>query len=236
MRATRSSHPPVVRRLGSGHRGEEPHCFPRASLAAMVPVTVSDCSPVPGRPDRNPVHSNRRRQGPGSRAATFLLLLLAAGCGDGAPPEGGPGEDAPGDSAPPTAATTLYFVRGDAPAPVQRTVAGEPGPETTLRALLQGPTAQEREAGITSWFSDATADRLHSLSLAEGGRLVVDFNNLQEVIPNASSSTGSTFLLLELNSTLFQHPEVEVIEYRMEGSCQAFWGWLQYECQDVRRP
>jgi hypothetical protein len=202
----------------------------------MVPVAVSECSPVPSRPDGSPVSEKRRRKGPGARAAALvLLLLLPAGCGDAAPPEGGRSEEAPWDSAPLTT-TTLYFVRGDAPAPVERTVAGEAGPETTLRALLQGPTPQEREAGISSWFSDTTADRLHSLSLAGGGRLVVDFNDLQEVIPNASSSTGSTLLLLELNTTLFQHPEVEVIEYRMEGSCQAFWGWLQYECQDVRRP
>lgn len=113
-------------------------------------------------------------------------------------------------------------------------MAGNPGPEATLRALLQGPTPEERAAGINSWFSEATADRLHSVSLQEGGRLVVDFKDLREVIPNASASTGSTLLLQELNTTLFQQPGVEVIEYRMDGSCQAFWGWLQYECRDVR--
>jgi hypothetical protein len=26
------------------------------------------------------------------------------------------------------------------------------------------------------------------------------------------------------------------VEYRMEGSCEAFWEWLQFGCQKVLRP
>lgn len=163
----------------------------------------------------------------------LLILLLASACVD-APQrdeEGSPADTA----AAPITRTTLFFTRDEKPVAVERTLFGEAGPAATLRALLQGPTADERAAGITSWFSEATAGRLHSVSLQEGGRLVVDFHDLRQAIPNASSSTGSTLLLQELNTTLFQFPTVEVIEYRMDGSCQAFWGWLQYECQDVRR-
>jgi hypothetical protein len=163
----------------------------------------------------------------------LVIVPLLAACGD-APQGAGGGEEPSGATATSPATTTVFFTLDEKPVAVERTLAGEPGPEATLRALLQGPTADERAAGITSWFSEATGDRLLSVSLQAGGRLVVDFRDLREVIPNASSSTGSTLLLQELNTTLFQHPGVEVIEYRMEGSCQTFWGWLQYECRDVR--
>jgi hypothetical protein len=43
-------------------------------------------------------------------------------------------------------------------------------------------------------------------------------------------------LLQELNGTVFQFPEIRSVEYRMEGSCDLFWEWLQYGCRVVARP
>ena len=56
------------------------------------------------------------------------------------------------------------------------------------------------------------------------------------LIPNATSSAGSEQLLSSLDSTVFRVPNVTAVEYRLNGSCDAFWEWLQRGCTVVRRP
>jgi hypothetical protein len=96
----------------------------------------------------------------------------------------------------------------------------------SLEALLAGPTAAEREATLGSWFSADTAGMLRSVSMRDG-HAVVDFRDLRPVIPNASSSAGSVRLLSQLDGTVFQFPSVRSVEYRIDGSCEAFTEWLQ---------
>jgi hypothetical protein len=118
----------------------------------------------------------------------------------------------------------------DVSTPVSRTAPDGPNViEATLRALLAGLTDDERATGLGSFFSADTADALNSVTLGSG-RLVVDFNDAI-LINNAGTSTGSTYFLAELNANLFQFPEVGSIEYRLNGSCDAFYGWLQGSCQ-----
>jgi hypothetical protein len=35
---------------------------------------------------------------------------------------------------------------------------------------------------------------------------------------------------------VFQFDWVRSVEYRLDGSCDAFWEWLQRSCQVVTRP
>lgn len=124
---------------------------------------------------------------------------------------------------------TLYFSRGESVVAVSRRApVGGGGLEAALRQLVQGPTPGERAAGLHSWFSDTTADALRSVSLNDEGRAVVDFEDLRHLIPNASTSAGSGMLLRELNGTVFAMPSVRSVEYRIEGSCEQFWEWLQF--------
>lgn len=187
------------------------------------------------------------------RIPTILLLALATTtCGDAAeqdpppPAEGAPGmpgeavPDTEGEAAPGTEQGTgeetvrVWFRRGEVPVSVERTVA-DPDPEAALSALVVGPTARERAAGLTSWFSDSTAGALQGVR-EQDGLLVVDFRGLDRLIPGAGSSAGSAALLGSLDSTVFQFPSVDSVEYRLGGSCEAFWAWLQRECERVTRP
>lgn len=68
---------------------------------------------------------------------------------------------------------------------------------------------------------------LNDATLDDRGHAIVDVRDLRRVIPNASSSAGSRLLLGELNAIVFQFPAVQTIEYRIEGSCETFWEWLQ---------
>lgn len=98
----------------------------------------------------------------------------------------------------------------------------------TLEALLAGPTTEERAGGLQSFFSEESAGALDSLVVADG-LAVVDFNDAIYV-NNASTSTGSQFFLAELGANLLQFDEVDRIEFRVDGRCEAFWGWLQRGC------
>ncbi len=105
----------------------------------------------------------------------------------------------------------------------------------TTRELLKGPTEAEQAQGLVSWFNEETA--VMDLGFASGleGEYYIDFTALPSLIPNASTSAGSLMLLSQLNSTLFQFPFVQSVEYSTDGSCEAFWEWLQYECHTVTR-
>jgi hypothetical protein len=104
-----------------------------------------------------------------------------------------------------------------------------------LEQLLRGPTAQQQAGDRHSWFSAETAGALRSVTVDSTGHATVEFRDLRPLIPNASSSAGSASLLAELDSAVFQFPGIRSVEYRMEGSCDLFWEWLQYGCHRVMR-
>jgi spore germination protein GerM len=95
-----------------------------------------------------------------------------------------------------------------------------------LAQLLAGPTAEEQAEGMGSWFSDETAGMLNGVAI-EDGVADVDFADFSGVIPNASSSCGSTSLLAQLDSTVLQFPEVDEVVYSFDGDEAAFYEWLQ---------
>lgn len=104
-----------------------------------------------------------------------------------------------------------------------------------LEALLAGPTDAERAAGFTLFFGQDGAGEgaLRGVTIS-AGRATVDFTDAI-LINNASTSTGSQYFLTELSANLFQLEDIDVIEYRVEGSCEAFWNWLQGDCTLIRR-
>lgn len=99
-------------------------------------------------------------------------------------------------------------------------------------ALLAGPLSAETRA--TSWFSTATAGAVLSTDLV-GGVLTVDMADLSRVIPNASSSCGSSAFLSQLQATAFQFEEVEEVIFLFEGSCDRLVEFLQMECTPAVR-
>jgi hypothetical protein len=136
---------------------------------------------------------------------------------------------------------TLFFhcdaAGEDVLVPVYRHVASSAGVlKASLTALLEGPNAAERTAKIGSWFSADTAGMLTSVKIA-AGHAVVDFKDLRSVIPNASASLGSARLMAELDATVFQFSTIASVEYRIDGSCEAFTEWLQIGgCEPRTRP
>lgn len=131
----------------------------------------------------------------------------------------------------------VYFTCDSAPRPVPRLV---PRTQAVLRAaleeLLKGPSKEEQALGFHSFFSPATAGLLQNVGIDEQGQVTIDFADLSQVIPSASSSTGSQELTGELNRTVFQFPTVKAAAYRISGSGDAFWNWLQLANHTVKAP
>jgi hypothetical protein len=160
-----------------------------------------------------------------NRSIAVLLIAVLAACADNEqpPPPMGSAET-----------VEVWFSRGEEPVAVEREVRSAPL-DGALRALVAGPTPEERADGVTSWFSPETVGTLGRVQAAEGF-VIVDFRDLPDLIPNASTSAGSQQLLASLDATVFQFPWVDSVEYRLDGSCDAFWEWLQRSCERVRRP
>ena len=95
-----------------------------------------------------------------------------------------------------------------------------------MRALVAGPTASERTRGYGGWFSARTADSVRSVRISHEVAYV-DFRDFSRLIPNASSSCGSTMLLAQLDRTATQFPSVKRTVYSFNGSRRAFYEWLQ---------
>jgi hypothetical protein len=139
--------------------------------------------------------------------------------------------------------TVLYECDSDANAPTAGTGVPRivPEPETaeeriewTLRGLLAGPTADEQKAGFESAFDASTADALNSVTLTDG-RLTVDFNDAI-IVNNMGTSTGMIFFKAELKRNVFLSPEVDTVEFSLNGDCEAWSALFESDgCQIISR-
>lgn len=165
----------------------------------------------------------------GDVEAFYEWLQLVPPDGDAAPPTDG-AADPEIESG--TATVEVYFTNLDRGADtevfgVERDVALPRVLSGSLQALLEGPTAAEQEQGYWSWFSEETAGMLLSVHLDAGVAEVSFDPELRTVIPNASTSAGSTALLAALDATTLQFPTVDDVVYSFDGDVAAFYEWLQ---------
>lgn len=160
-----------------------------------------------------------------------ILVLVAAACGSPADPEPGPSNPEPTASEPqPQEETVQVFLsagNSDCADVVaeERIVGGRPTIAAGFEQLLAGPTEAERQRGLGGWFGESTKDMLISAE-QQDGIARVDFKDLREVIPNASTSCGSAGLLAQLDSTAKQFGATSTL-YSINGDLDAFYNWLQ---------
>ena len=106
--------------------------------------------------------------------------------------------------------------------------------EWTLRSLLAGLTPEEQAIGFKSGFDATTADALDSVTLT-GGRLVVDFNDAI-IVNNMGTATGMVQFNAALHRNVFLHPEVESVEFHLNGDCGAWSALFEADgCRVITR-
>lgn len=120
---------------------------------------------------------------------------------------------------------TAYGSECDVVNPYQRTVETPAVLTGALTQLLAGPTDEERPDTATE-FSDATAGMLRSVAIRDGVAYV-DFADLRQAMPNASTACGAGSLLTQLNATTEQFATVLRARYSINGSQETFYNWLQ---------
>lgn len=103
----------------------------------------------------------------------------------------------------------------------------------TLEELVRGPSEEEGLLGFVSFFSEDTSDAFRDVNISSG-TAVVNFTGL-ESIENLSTSTGGQFFVANLNANVFQFDTISAADYRLDGSCEAFWALFESECQLISR-
>lgn len=171
-----------------------------------------------------------------AKSLICILVLLAAACGSPADPEPGPSSPEPtGSEAQPQETVQIFLSAGNPDdcaevVAVERTVGGRPTLATGMEQLLAGPTEAERQRGLGGWFGESTKDMLISAERQDDVARV-DFKDLRQVIPNASTSCGSAGLLAQLDATAKQFGASQTL-YSINGDLDTFYHWLQRETPD----
>lgn len=113
---------------------------------------------------------------------------------------------------------------------VERTVPAEiPAVEAALRALLAGPTSEERARGYSSFFSSATAGAVRAVR-SSGDTVYLDLRDSREALAGANSSCGSAALLAQLERTAAANGGYSRVIVAFEGDPEPFYEWLQIGC------
>ncbi len=99
----------------------------------------------------------------------------------------------------------------------------------SLKELFKGPTESEKNEGYSSFFSKETEGILKSVEIKDE-TAYVNLTDIRMIIPNASSSCGSSQLLSQMENTLGQFPSVKRIIFAIEGDPEPFYEWLQLGC------
>lgn len=165
--------------------------------------------------------------------ALAAALLVVGGCSGTAPSTGGGttapttaptttstdtattgGASAPSPSGEPEAvvAGSVYFLRDGKLVPAGRELAGPGVAASAVRALLAGPTAAEREAGLSSAVPDGT--ELRGVDLV-GGTVSVDLSGRFASGGGSASMLGR---LAQLVFTLTRFDSVQRVELRLDGA------------------
>lgn len=149
--------------------------------------------------------------------AILLAAFVLAGCGGGSDDATVPG---PSTGATTTATETraaptelrIYFVRDEKVGAAGREVEGTKAVGTAaVRALLEGPTADERAAGLVTAVPEGTT--LRDLSIADGVATV----DLSRAFNEGGGSVSMLLRVAQVVYTLTHFATVERVRFRIEG-------------------
>lgn len=103
-----------------------------------------------------------------------------------------------------------------------------------LDGLLDGPSAEQR---ARDYYGPADGQDISVRSVTfDGELLVVDLHFGEGGVNNLNTATASAIWHSSLQGTMFQLPEIERLELRLDGSCEDYLAYFQSDgCQQLER-
>jgi hypothetical protein len=148
-------------------------------------------------------------------AATVLCALLAAGCDGGssnAETSTGSTTTTATEPDPAMSSVAVYLLRDGKVIPVRRTIESTPAvARAALTELFDGPTADERAAGLTSAIPSGTT--LRDVSLAEGVATV----DVDGAFDDGGGSASMLGRIAQVVATLTRFTTIERVAFRVDG-------------------
>ena len=153
------------------------------------------------------------RSGRGVAAALLALVVLVAAACDGGD-EGSSTSTAttPAETTAETTALAVYLLRDGKISPVHRSVEATTAvARASLEALLEGPTSEERAAGLVSAIPGGT--RLRDIAVADGVA-TVDFSG---EFDDGGGSASMQARVAQVVATLTRFPTIERVGFKLDG-------------------
>ncbi len=102
-----------------------------------------------------------------------------------------------------------------------------------MKEMTKGVEPAEQELGFRSPFPASADGSFLGVSL-DNGTAYVQFS--AGIFPDgADTAEGSQIFLSTLNANVFQFDTINAVEYRLDGSCSAFFQQLGAECETITR-
>lgn len=105
----------------------------------------------------------------------------------------------------------------------------------TLKEMVKGLEPEEEALGFRSPFpSGAEGSALGVTIDTTEHTAYVEFSD--DVFPSgADTAEGAQIFLSTLNANVFQFDTIDAVQYRLGGSCDAFWQHLGGQCEEISR-
>ncbi|HET9242456.1 MAG TPA: Gmad2 immunoglobulin-like domain-containing protein [Gaiella sp.] len=147
-------------------------------------------------------------------AALCAVVLIASACdNDERPPQSATAtETSAGETTEETMSVAVYHLRDGRIAPVGRSVTATPAvARAALASLLEGPTTEERAAGLASAIPAGTT--LEDVSLEDGVATV----DLSETFDDGGGGASVQARVAQVVATLTRFPTIERVAFEIDG-------------------
>ena len=91
-----------------------------------------------------------------------------------------------------------------------------------MTQLLLGVTPDESAAGLQSAFSTYTAGQIRTATI-DNRIATVEFTTQFEWTPNFSAAAANSFVMGQIEATVFQFPDVDGLKFKIDGTRWCGW-------------
>ncbi|MDJ0664560.1 MAG: hypothetical protein QNJ75_08360 [Acidimicrobiia bacterium] len=106
---------------------------------------------------------------------------------------------------------------------------------TTMREMTAGLDLEETQLGFRNPLPASADGSFQGVSIVDG-TAYIEFGSNDILPPGVATIEGAQVFLSTLNANVFQFSSISAVEYRLNGSCDAFWQQIgAEECDPITR-